>query len=423
MENRVLEVLLGITSHPAASTDSGGLLLQDRWSMDLLYISPEFPPNYAHFIEHLHSLGVRVWGLGEAEFYFMPASLRSALTWYVRTDLNNVDAVQHALDELLMQKKACGHPGIFDLVESHNEQWLTLEGMINEKYDIDGIKKQDLPRLKKKSIMKQLFEDCGLPVARGERTADINRTLDLADTLGYPLILKPDEGVGAGGIYRVENKSQLKSHLSHIAEDYLIEEFIDGDIVTYDGLTDYDGNVVFENSLIYGAGVLDYVLGKDTFFYVRRHIPDELRAAGQTLVPHFDIRRKFFHFEFFKMGETYMPIEINCRPPGGAILDMMNYSIDDDLYRAYAQMIVKGRTSIQSQKKYYCCYIGRKDKRYVHSHAEILSTFGHCLVEHDLNPSVFQQAMGTERYIFRSPNETEIFDMADFVLKKHLNLG
>jgi len=419
MENRVLEVLLGITSHPAASTDSGGLLLQDRWSMDLLYISPEFPPNYAHFIEHLHSLSVRVWGLGEAEFYFMPASLRSALTWYVRTDLNNVDAVQHALDELLMQKKACGHPGIFDLVESHNEQWLTLEGMINEKYDIDGIKKQDLPRLKKKSIMKQLFEDCGLSVARGGRIADINRSLDLADTLGYPLILKPDEGVGAGGIYRVENKSQLKSHLSHIAEDYLIEEFIDGDIVTYDGLTDYDGNVVFENSLIYGDGVLDYVLGKDTFFYVHRHIPDELRAAGQKLVPLFDIRRKFFHFEFFKMGETYMPIEINCRPPGGAILDMMNYSIDDDLYRAYAQMIVKGRTSIQSQKKYYCCYIGRKDKRYEHSHAEILSTFGHCLVEHDLNPSVFQQAMGTERYIFRSPNETEIFDMADFVLKKH----
>ena len=113
-----------------------------------------------------------------------------------------------------------------------------------------------------------------------------------------------------------------------------------------------------------------------------------------------------------------MPIEINCRPPGGAILDMMNYSIDDDLYRAYAQMIVQGRTSIQSQKKYYCCYFGRKDKRYVHSHAEILATFGHCLVEHDLNPLVFQQAMGTERYIFRSPNEGDIFDMADFVLKK-----
>ena len=129
--------------------------------MDFLYISPEFPPNYAHFIEQLHNFGVRVWGIGEADFYFMPQSLRSALDWYVRTDLHDTEAVQYALDELLRQKRACGRPGSFDLVESHNEQWLTLEGMINEKFGIDGIKKRDLPRLKKKSRMKQLFKELG----------------------------------------------------------------------------------------------------------------------------------------------------------------------------------------------------------------------------------------------------------------------
>jgi hypothetical protein len=385
--------------------------------MDFLYISPEFPPNYARFIEQLHSLGVRVWGLGEADFYFMPESLRSALTWYVRTDLNNDAAVHHALDELLWRKRACGYAGSFDLVESHNEQWLTLEGIINDKFGIAGIKKQDLPRLKKKSKMKQLFKDLGLPVARGERIADIKTAMDLAAGLGYPLILKPDQGVGAGGIYRVDNQNQLKSHLSQMKEDYVIEEFIKADMVTYDGLTDYDGKVVFENSLVYGDGILEFVQGKDTFFYVSRHIPDELRAIGRKLVPLFDIRRKFFHFEFFKIGETYMPIEINCRPPGGAILDMMNYSVDDDLYHAYAAMIATGRASVQTQKKYYCCYLGRKDKHYAHSHHEILSGFGHCLVEHDLNPPVFQQAMGTERYIFRSAREVEIFDIAEFVLK------
>ena len=384
--------------------------------MDFLYISPEFPPNYAHFIEQLHLLGVRVWGLGEADFYFMPASLRSALTWYVRADLNNPDAVQLALDELLRQKNACGHGGNFDLVESHNEQWLTLEAIINEKYGIDGIKKQDLPRLKKKSIMKQLFKDLGLPVARGERIADIKAAMDRAAGLGYPLILKPDEGVGAGGIYRVENKHQLKSHLSQIKEDYLIEEFVEGDMVTYDGLTDYDGKVIFENSLIYGDGMLEFVQGKDTFFYVSRHIPDELRTIGRKLVPLFDIRRKFFHFEFFKIHEIYMPIEINCRPPGGAILDMMNYSVDDDLYRVYAGMIAGGRAAVAAPKKYYCSYVGRKKKHYAHSHDEIIAAFGHCLAEHDLNPPVFQ-AMGTERYIFRSPNEGELLEIADYVLK------
>ena len=386
--------------------------------MDLLYISPEFPSNFARFIEHLHSLGVRVWGIGEADFYFMPPRLRSALSWYVRVDLNNADAVQYALDKLLAQKKDCGHGGNFDLVESHNEQWLTLEGMINDKYDLKGIRKQDLPKLKKKSVMKQVFEGCGLPVAKGELVADTRRSLVLADRLGYPLILKPDEGVGAGGIYRIENQNELESHLSQINETYVLEEFIDGDIVTYDGLTDYDGNIVFENSLTYGDGVLDYVQGKDTFFYVNRHIPDTLRQIGRKLVSIFDIRRKFFHFEFFDIGKTFMPIEINCRPPGGAILDMMNYSIDDDLYRAYAEMIMSGRTSVSQHKKYYCCYVGRKDKDYVHTHEEIISTLGNCLVEQDVNPAVFQQAMGTFRYIFRSPDQKELIDMADFVLKK-----
>jgi biotin carboxylase len=242
--------------------------------------------------------------------------------------------------------------------------------------------------------------------------------MNLADRLGYPLILKPDEGVGAGGIHRIENKKQLQSHLDQLDEDYLLEEFIEGDIVTYDGLTDYDGKVVFENSLIYGDGVLEYVQGKDTFFYVSRQIPAELRATGRKLVPQFGIRRKFFHFEFFKINGMYMPIEINCRPPGGAILDMMNYSVDDDLYRAYAGMIAGVPTDIQPLKKYYCCYLGRKDKHYVHSHNEILSAFGHNLVEHGLNPPVFRQAMGIERYIFRAPNEADIFAMAEFVLKK-----
>jgi len=386
--------------------------------MDFLYISPEFPPNYAHFIRHLAALGVKVWGIGEADFYAMPAGLQATLSWYVRADLNSPDSVRRAVDALLNQKHALGHPGNFDLVESHNEQWLMLEGFINETYGIDGIKGPDLPRLKKKSVMKKIFKDQGLPVAAGERIADVDHAVRLAGRLGYPLILKPDEGVGAGGIYKAENEAELRTFLSRVQGDYLVEQFINADIVTYDGLTDTDGRIVFENSLIYGDGVLEYVQGKDTFFYVSRHIPDELRSAGQTLVPLFDIRRKFFHFEFFKLGSTYMPIEINCRPPGGAILDMMNYSVDDDLYRAYARMIVNGTTAVQSYKKYFCCYIGRKAGHYAHSHDDICSTYGQHLAEYGRNPALFRQAMGDERYILRAPTEAEILEMADFVLKE-----
>lgn len=38
-----------------------------------------------------------------------------------------------------------------------------------------------------------------------------------------------------------------------------MEEFIKGDIITFDGLTDHDGNIVFYASLEYSEAVLDTV--------------------------------------------------------------------------------------------------------------------------------------------------------------------
>jgi hypothetical protein len=386
--------------------------------MEFLYLSPEFPPNYANFILQLDKMGVNVWGIGETDFYFMPENLRSAMKWYVRTDLSSDTEVEGALEQLIRIKASAGTPPHFDLVESHNEQWLRLEGFINEKYDIDGIKPQDLDRLKKKSVMKKLFKEAGLTVARGEPVTDIARGLQLAGELGYPLILKPEEGVGAGGIHKVEDEARLKHLLATINGEYLLEEFIDGRIVTYDGLTDRKGRIIFENSLIYGEGVLEYVLGKDTFFYVSRSIPEKLSKIGRQLTTLFDIRRKFFHFEFFTINDGYIPIEINCRPPGGAILDMMNYSVDDNLYAAYARMIAQDNATVAAEKKYYCCYLGRRDKEYVHTHTDILATWGQCLVEYAENPPLFRQAMGRYRYILRSASEADILQMAEYVLKR-----
>ena len=386
--------------------------------MDFLYLSPEFPPNYANFVLKLDEMNVNVWGIGEADFYFMPEKLRSALKWYVQANLSSIADVENALEDLLRVKASFGMSPNFDRVESHNEQWLQLEGFINHKLGIDGIQPNDLNRLKKKSVMKKLFKESGLPVARGERIADFNHGLRLADDLGYPLILKPDEGVGASGIHKVIDEAQLRHLLPEINGDCVMEEFIDAKIITYDGLVDGNGRILFENSLIYGEGVLEYVLGKDTFFYVSRHIPDQLSQIGSRLTKLFDIRRKFFHFEFFRVGDDYMPIEINCRPPGGAILDMMNYSVDDDLYAAYARMIARGDAAVATEKKYYCCYLGRRDREYVHRHSDILAAFGDCLVEYAENPPIFQNAMGKYRYILRSTSESEILRMADFVLQK-----
>ena len=62
-----------------------------------------------------------------------------------------------------------------------------------------------------------------------------------------------------------------------ISGEYLMEEFIDAKIVSYDGLVDRNGRILFENSLVYGDGVLEYVLGKDTFFTLTAASPTNWR--------------------------------------------------------------------------------------------------------------------------------------------------
>jgi len=384
--------------------------------MNFLYISPEFPPNYAQFVLRLNEMGVNVWAIGEADFFSMPESLRSALKHYARTDLNSFDAVEAAIEELKSAQTVAGVSPGFDIVESNNETWLGLEARINEAHDIRGIRPADIDWIQRKSGMKQRFQEVGLRVAKGERVQNPPHALQLAKSLGYPLILKPDIGVGAAGICKVADEAELSQYLERIDGDYLMEEFVDQRIVTYDGLVDWDGNVIFENSLTYGDGVLDCVLGKDTFFYLNREIPEQLSLIGRRLVETFGIQRKFFHFEFFDLDGDYMPIEINCRPPGGPIVDMMNYSVDDDLYAAYARMIARGRTSVAAEKKYYCAYLGRRDRIYALSHDDILARFGDRMAEHGENPAVFQGAMGLYRYIIRETSEADLLRTAGAIL-------
>jgi hypothetical protein len=343
----------------------------------------------------------------------MKPRLQQAISYYQKTDFGSHTAVDEALAELLQVKATMGAGDGFDVVESHNEMWLDVEARINEQLDIPGIRPNDLQRLKKKAVMKGIFSGLGLATARGELLTDTGRGLALGEEIGFPLILKPNEGVGAAAIHKVVDKLQLRELLPGLREEYVMEEFIDAPIVSYDGLTDWDGNILCESSLTYGAGVLEFIQGKDTFFYTERHPPIALCAIGRRLIEAFAIRRKFFHFEFFVRDGDYIPIEVNCRPPGGAILDMMNYTIDDNLYAAYARMITSQKEpAVKDYKKYYCAFVGRRDRDYLYSHGQLVKNLGHDLIEYGENPPVFRDGMSHYRYIIRSQDKDKLMSMA-----------
>ena len=65
----------------------------------------------------------------------------------------------------------------------------------------------------------------------------------------FPVLLKPDRGSAGKGIYLVRNKEQLEAIRSHILredwKDYMIQQFVEGDEITTDVMTDFSGNPLF----------------------------------------------------------------------------------------------------------------------------------------------------------------------------------
>ena len=75
------------------------------------------------------------------------------------------------------------------------------------------------------------------------------------------MIVKPDSGVGASDTYKISTPEDFTDFLTKRNPDvtYFMEEFIKGDIITFDGLTDQNGRVVFYSSLVYQEPALDTV--------------------------------------------------------------------------------------------------------------------------------------------------------------------
>ncbi|OFZ26286.1 MAG: hypothetical protein A2381_19160 [Bdellovibrionales bacterium RIFOXYB1_FULL_37_110] len=375
--------------------------------MKILYISPEFPENFQNFVIRLCEAGVDVYAVGSNDFYSMSEKVRSAIKYYINTNLENYNDLKNAIHYMMT---TC-HIDKFDYVESHNEHWLYVESKINEDFNIPGIKPNTLGMWKKKSIMKDIFKANGLPHAKGRLVGDLHDAIKLAQELHYPVILKPDIGVGACGVKKIKSQMELEQHFEKMEKPFLMEECLKGTLVTYDGLTDKTGKIIYDSSFVYNeTGVLDYLSGNDPACYIRKDLPPELIKLGQKVVKIFKVERKFFHLEFFDHNGVYTPVEVNSRPPGGHIIDMMNYGLEEDLYKAWADMIADKKVTLKN-RKYLCGYFGRQNKNYKTTPDELYKKYAKEMITYFVPPALYWETMGKHIYIFKSEMESTILNI------------
>lgn len=370
--------------------------------MNVLFISPHFPPNFRHFVFALRDAGAKVLGIGDAPASEVPDDVKGALAEYVfEPDMyRRYDALKHAVEGLVKRH------GKIDRVDSQNEHWLEVEARLREDFDIYGQRLSDLARNRRKLGMKDVFREAGVPVAPAELVTSLEQARTFANHWSFPLILKPDVGVGATGARRVNSMEELDKALSPLPTDTVIEKFVKGNVVTFDGLADRDSNVMFATSHVYSSGIMEIVSQRLTFHYYNfREIPAVLEAHGRRIVQRFGVRERFFHIEFFETEPgKYHALEINVRPPGGYSMDMMNYSADIDLYKIWARLLVHNESTLKYERKHHVAHVGRRDEQnYRLSHEQIMNGLGVKFVHHPHMPHLWRAVMGDSIYLIGDP--------------------
>lgn len=379
--------------------------------MNVVFLSPHFPPNFFQFCTRLREVGANVLGIADAAYDALRPELRAALTEYYRVDdMHDYDGLVRALGHFTWRY---GH---IDRLDSLNEYWLETEARLRTEFNIPGIGAHEIDRVKRKSRMKRVFERAGLLVPRGRVCHNGPEARRFVHEVGYPIIAKPDIGVGAARTYRLDTDEDLEAYLGDKPPlDYILEEAISGDIVTYDGLVDREGAVVFSSTLTYSIGVLESVRGADIYYWIAREVPDDLEEVGQRTVAAFGVHERPFHFEYFRRephGEL-VALEVNMRPPGGLTVDMFDYANDFDFYRMWAEVLAHGTTAVRTKRPYFCFYVGRKPGRmYRLSHEEILARFAEFIVHHERIDDVFATAIGSYGYILRDEFEEPLHEAA-----------
>ena len=144
---------------------------------------------------------------GKLELSF---ELKSSLTEYYKvSSLEDYDQVYRAVAFFSFKY------GRIDFLESNNEYWLEQDAHLRTDFNIPGgFRVEDVPRIKYKSSMKEYYRQAGIPTARFHMVGDAEGCRAFIKEVGWPVIVKPDNGVGSNATYKLKNEEDLSAFLA-----------------------------------------------------------------------------------------------------------------------------------------------------------------------------------------------------------------
>ncbi len=387
---------------------------------NVVFISPNFPTNYWQFCRELKKNGMNVLGIGDQPYEELNPELKENLHEYYKvSNLENYDEVYRGVAFLIFKY------GPIDWLESNNEYWLERDARLRTAFHItSGFQEEDIPRIKYKSKMKEYYRNVGISTARYYLVEDREGCLEFIQKVGYPVVVKPDNGVGASQTYKMSSDEELDDFLEKKTPgvSYIMEEFVYAEVNSYDAIIDSHGEPLFETGNVTPMSIMDIVNNQDnSIYYILKELPSDTRQAGRATVKSFGVKSRFVHFEFFRLLKdqkglgtkgSIIALEVNMRPCGGFTPDMIDFAHSTNVYKIWADMVAFDKTEIESGPHAYCAYAGRRDgKNFLLNDSQVAEKYGNRLKMNQRIPEVLAGAMGNQMFValFDTKEEMDLF--------------
>ncbi|HMB60087.1 MAG TPA: ATP-grasp domain-containing protein [Xanthomonadales bacterium] len=322
--------------------------------MNVLLLSPGYPADMPEFTRGLAQTGARVFGVGDSPVNGLPELVRKSLDEYIPVrSLWNEDAVIASLRNHLRGRS-------LDRVECLWEPGIMLAARLREVFGVSGLTIGQAQRFRDKELMKLALDQAGIRTPRHVAASSIAGVWEAAETIGYPIILKPIDGAGSADTYRVRDQDELRAVLPRLRHvpTVSVEEFVEGEEFTFDTIT-VNGKIAYYNIAWYRPRPLvarsNEWISPQVIALKNVDQPDLKGGVkmGFDVIKALQFDTGFTHMEWYRKADGEVVFgEIGARPPGAHQVDQMKYVCDFDVFREWANAVTQGRISSGIKPKY-----------------------------------------------------------------------
>ncbi len=330
--------------------------------MNVLMISPGYPPEMEYFARGLARVGAKVYGIGDSAQAALPAMAKEALSGYLQ--LHNLWQEDQTVEAVRQWSRAIR----FDRVECLWEPGMILAARLREALGLPGMTVAQTVPFRDKESMKLVLDKAGIRTPKHHRAKTAGEVRAATKDIGYPIIVKPIAGAGSADTFRCNDDAELERALKvtrHV-EEMSVEEFIEAEEFTFDTVC-ADGKILYHNISWYRPRPL---VARQNEWVTSQTIalrdPEQPYLAqgvqmGRAVIQALGFKTGFTHMEWFRKsdGEAVFG-EIACRAAGARTTEIMNYSCDVDVWTGWAEAVCHGRWSQPIERKYNACILFKR---------------------------------------------------------------